>query len=120
MTSTAWCARPAARLFAGRFGVSYAIKANPNSAVLRALQPHLATFDASSFAEVHRALAAGMPAARISFCGAIDAGIGELVIESPDEACLASNHARASGRRQPCLVRINPLNVVSTQNWSGS
>ena len=108
-------------LFAGRFGVSYAIKANPNPAVLRALQPHLATFDASSLAEVHRALAAGMPAARISFSGpakrpdeirgAIDAGIGELVIESPDEARLASDHARAGGRRQPCLVRINPLKV---------
>lgn len=108
-------------LFGGRFGVSYAVKANPNAAVLRALRPHIATFDASSFAEVRRALAAGMPPARISFSGpakrrdeivsALEAGIGELVIESPDEARLASDHALSLGRRQPCLVRINPLRV---------
>ena len=77
------------QLFDGRFGVSYAIKANPNAALLTALQPHLDTFDASSFAEVHRAMDAGMPAGRISFSGpakrereitgAIDLGVGELV-----------------------------------------
>lgn len=108
-------------LFGSRFGVSYAIKANPNAALLRALQPRIATFDASSFLEVRRGIAAGMPAERISFSGpakrpeeiegAIDAGVGELVIESPDEARLASAHAAATGRRQPCLVRINPLKV---------
>ena len=108
-------------LFDGRFGVSYAIKANPNPAVLKALRPDLASFDASSFAEVRRALAAGMPAGRISFSGpakrpeeirgAIAAGIGELVIESPAEARMASDLVRATGRRQACLVRINPLKV---------
>jgi diaminopimelate decarboxylase len=110
-----------AALFGGRFGISYAIKANPNAALLGALKPHLATFDASAFAEVQRALAAGMPAARISFSGpakraeeitgAIDLGVGELVIENPDEARIASAHALRLRRRQPCLVRINPLKV---------
>lgn len=109
------------RLFGGRFGISYAIKANPCADLLRALRPHLATFDASSFAEVERALAAGMPAARITFSGpakrrfeiegAIDRGIGELVIESAGEARIASAHAVARGLRQPCLVRINPVKV---------
>lgn len=108
-------------LFNGRFGVSYAIKANPNAALLSALCPHLATFDASSFAEVHRALKAGMPADRISFSGpakrpdeitgSIDLGVGELVIENPAEARLASAHALSLGRKQPCLVRLNPLKV---------
>lgn len=108
-------------LFSGRFGISYAIKANPNAALLAALQPEIATFDASSFAEVQRALTAGMPAERISFSGpakrpleitgALDAGIGELIIESLPEARQASAHAQRTGRRQPCLVRINPLKV---------
>jgi diaminopimelate decarboxylase len=105
-------------LFGGRFGLSYAIKANPNAALLEALAPHLASFDASSFAEVRRGMAAGMPAARISFSGpakrpeeiraAVAEGVGELVVESLAEAQAASAHALALGRRQPVLVRINP------------
>lgn len=108
-------------LFAGRFGVSYAIKSNPNLALLTALRPGLSTFDASSGAEVMRAQAAGMDPGRITFSGpakrrfeielAIDAGIGEMVIESIDEARTASAMAVAKGRVQPVLVRINPLKV---------
>ena len=108
-------------LFENRFGVSYAIKSNPNAALLAGLQPELDTFDASSFAEVRRGMAAGMPPENISFsgpakrvaeiAGAIDAGIGELVIENPQEARIASAHACATGRIQPVLVRINPLRV---------
>ena len=108
-------------LFDGRFGLSYAIKANPNRAVLAALKPYLSTFDASSLAEVDRALDAGMDAARITFSGpakrdweitgAIDRRIGELVIESPAEAAIASAHARRQGLIQACLVRINPVSV---------
>lgn len=108
-------------LFSDRFGVSYAIKANPNAGLLQALQPEIATFDASSFGEVKRALATGMPAERISFSGpakrsfeisgAIDLGVGELVIESLQEAQEASYHAEQTGRQQACLVRINPIKV---------
>lgn len=110
-----------AGLFGDRFGISYAIKANPNPAVLAALCPYLATFDASSWAEVGRALAAGMPAERISFSGpakrdfeidgAVAAGLGELVIENPAEAIRASDQAQRLGRRQNCLIRLNPLRV---------
>lgn len=108
-------------LFSNRFDVSYAIKANPNAGLLQALRPEIATFDASSFGEVQRALRAGMPAERISFSGpakrsyeingAIDLNVGELVIESLPEAVEASRYAQKIGRRQPCLVRINPLKV---------
>lgn len=108
-------------LFGGRFGVSYAIKANPNPALLAALQPHLSTFDASSFAEVHRALAAGMPAAQVTFSGpakrlpeitgAIDIGVGELVIENLHEARQASAYAVQKAVTQTILVRLNPLEV---------
>ncbi|WP_300064330.1 type III PLP-dependent enzyme [uncultured Roseobacter sp.] len=108
-------------LFDNEFQISYAIKANPNAALMNALNPVIDTFDASSFAEVKRALAAGMPAGRVSFSGpakrpteitgAVDAGLGELVIETLQEARTASDHARSLGRRQPCLVRLNPLKV---------
>lgn len=108
-------------LFGGRFRISYAIKANPNAALLDALAPCVATFDASSFAEVRRGMAAGMPAARISFSGpakrpaeisaAVAASVGELVIESLSEARAASAYALALGRRQPVLVRINPARL---------
>ena len=108
-------------LFGDRFGVSYAIKANPNPALLAALEPGLSTFDASSFAEVKLALEAGMPAERITFSGpakreaeikgAIAAGLGELVVESLTEAHRASRIATARGVTQDILARINPLKV---------
>ena len=110
-----------AALFEGRFGLSYAIKANPNLAVLRHIRPWLSTFDASSFAEVERAVMAGMPPSRITFSGpakrreelerAIALGIGELVIENVDEASFASQFAEVQGVTQDVLVRINPSRV---------
>ncbi|WP_050526595.1 type III PLP-dependent enzyme domain-containing protein [Pseudorhodobacter aquimaris] len=108
-------------LFDGRFGISYAIKANPNPALLAAIKPLLSTFDASSIAEVHRALDAGMDADRITFSGpakrlpeitgAIDVGVGELVIENLHEARQASDYATRMGVEQTILVRLNPLEV---------
>jgi diaminopimelate decarboxylase len=108
-------------LFLGRFDISYAIKANPNLALMRAICPVLDSFDASSFAEVRRAVAAGMPAARLSFsgpakrpaelAGALRLGVGEVVLESLAEAQEVSGLAVAAGRVQPCLVRLNPVRV---------
>ena len=109
-------------LFGRHFGVSYAIKANPNIELLRRIRPHIVTFDASSFGEVQRALSAGMPASRITFSGpakraveierAIALGIGELVLESLTEAEKANTVAAALGRRQPVLIRINPATAA--------
>jgi diaminopimelate decarboxylase len=108
-------------LFGDRFGISYAIKANPNLALLRAIKPWLSTFDASSFAEVERAITAGMAPEHITLSGpakrpeeiarAIRLGLGELVIESLDEAYQASRLATDIGRVQDVLVRINPARV---------
>lgn len=113
--------RTLSTLFGDRFGLSYAIKANPNLTLLRAIQPWLSRFDASSFAEVERAIAAGMASADITFSGpakrreeiarAIAAGLGELVLEHGDEARQASEIAVALGRVQDVLVRINPMRV---------
>lgn len=108
-------------LFESRFDISYAIKANPNADLLKVMQPELDTFDASSFVEVQRAINAGMPPGRISFSGpakrrrelegAVAKGVGEMVIESVEEARALSLIAEQAGRKQPCLVRINPLKV---------
>lgn len=109
------------RLFAEQFLVSYAIKSNPNLGLLKSIQSSVDMFDASAFAEVERAISAGMPPERISFSGpakrlgelrgAVLAGVGELVIESLDEAIALSKITTELGRVQPCLVRINPLKV---------
>jgi len=108
-------------LFGDRFGLSYAVKANPNMAILQAVKPWLATFDASSIAEVERALVAGMAPARITFSGpakrdaelqrAIAVGVGEMVLENEGEARRLSRFAVAAGQVQKVLVRINPRRV---------
>src|SRR5205809_2631527 len=80
------------RLFGGRFDLSYAVKANPNIAILRELGSRVASYDVSSFGEIERVLKAGGAPERISFSGpgkregeirrAVELGIGELVCES--------------------------------------
>ena len=109
------------RLLGRWFGVSYAVKANPNTALLRAVRPLVSTFDASSWAEVARVLALGQDPARVTFSGpakrvweverAVAAGLGELVVESLGEAEEASRAALRLGRRQRVLLRINPIRV---------
>lgn len=110
-------------LFGRHFGVSYAIKANPNIELMRRILPLVATFDVSSYHEAERALAAGMPPTRITFSGpakreteirrAVEGGIGELVLESLAEADSANAFAAARNMRQPVLLRINPATVTS-------
>lgn len=105
-------------LFGRHFGVSYAVKANPNIQMMRHLLPHVATFDVSSYKEVERALDAGCPVDQITFSGpakrnvevvgAVDLGIGELVLESLTEADTANAAAAVRGVKQQVLIRINP------------
>jgi diaminopimelate decarboxylase len=107
------------RAFDGRFGLSYAVKANPNVELLRRILPSVETLDVSSFAEVERARRAGCAAERVTFSGpakrpfeirgAVREGVGELVLESLPEAELADQAAGELGRRQPVLLRINPI-----------
>ena len=56
-------------LLGGRFGISYAVKANPNTGLLKAIRDKVVTFDASALAEVERAMATGIGAERITFSG---------------------------------------------------
>lgn len=107
--------------FAGRFALSFAVKSNPNPALLRWLETRLSFLDISSIGEMRLALAAGWDADRLSFTGpgkrdfelaqAISLGLGELVVESLAEARAADAVARAIGRVQPILVRIAPDRV---------
>ena len=109
------------RLFGDAFGVSFAVKCNPNVELLRRILPLVDTLDVSSFKEVERSLAAGCPAERLTFSGpakrlgevrgAVAAGVGELVLESIAEAHMASAAATELGMVQDVLIRINPATM---------
>ncbi len=107
--------------FGGRFALSFAVKANPNPAMLEWLAPRIPLLDISSIGEMRLALHSGWDASRLSFTGpakrdaelaeAIAMGLGELVVESPREAIAANAIARSMGRRQNVLIRITPERV---------
>ncbi|WEK03711.1 MAG: type III PLP-dependent enzyme [Candidatus Devosia phytovorans] len=103
------------------FALSYAVKANPNPALLGWLRGRVPYLDVSSIGEVRRATSVGWPASELSFTGpakrqaeieeAIAFGVGELVLESLEEAETANDIARSLGRRQSVLVRLAPDHV---------
>jgi diaminopimelate decarboxylase len=107
------------RVFGNRFEVSFAVKSNPNLGVLRHLLGRVDTFDVSSFAEAQRVLAIGARPEDITFSGpgkreeelrrAVQAGVGEIVCESVDEAVSVDRYASRYERKAGILVRINPL-----------
>ena len=102
----------------GRAHVFYAMKANPNLAVLRVLADLGAGADTVSEGEIRKALAAGIPPSKIVFSGvgksdaelafAVDAGIYQVNVETEDELHALSRIAAARGRRQAAILRINP------------
>lgn len=103
------------------FHLSYAMKCNPNPDLLRWLAARVDLLDVSSGGELALALAAGWQAGRASFTGpakreaelqaAMQAGIGEIVIESPREARIISRLAQAAGQVQRVLIRLSPAQV---------
>ncbi|MET0587972.1 MAG: type III PLP-dependent enzyme [Novosphingobium sp.] len=107
--------------FDGRFALSYAVKCNPNPALLRWLNGRIEHLDISSVGELRLAVQAGWDPAQISFTGpakrqfeleeAIAAGLGLLVVESLREARMASAIASRLGMTQQVLVRIAPDSV---------
>ncbi|MGD9802725.1 MAG: diaminopimelate decarboxylase [Hyphomicrobiaceae bacterium] len=98
--------------------VFYAMKANPNLAVLNLLGGLGAGADTVSEGEIRKALAAGIPADRIVFSGvgktdaelafAVDAGIYQVNVETEGELTALSRVAAAKGREQAAVFRINP------------
>ncbi|UIJ45421.1 diaminopimelate decarboxylase [Sphingomonas cannabina] len=98
--------------------LAYAIKANPNLAVVNVLAKLGYGADVVSAGEMHRALAAGMPRETILFSGvgkrideleaALDAGIGQFNLEIEEEGAVLSELALARGVRAPAVLRVNP------------
>jgi len=104
--------------FGNRFRIRYAVKSNPNLTLLRRLKGVVDSVDVSSGGEVGRALEAGWDAAQIGFTGpgkserelleSVDVGLGEVVVESAEEAELLNRLAAQQRRRQRAVVRIAP------------
>lgn len=104
--------------FGGRFEISYAVKSNPNRALLQRIQQHVNRLDISSGGELRKAVDLGWPPQRISFTGpgkrlaelqaAIEHRIGEVIVESAEEAVSLDELAGSQGVKQAILVRIAP------------
>jgi diaminopimelate decarboxylase len=98
--------------------VAFAVKANPNAAVLATLANLGLGADVVSGGELLRALAAGIPADRIVFSGvgktqeemrlALEKGIFQFNMESQPEAEMLSEIALSMGKVAPVAYRINP------------
>jgi diaminopimelate decarboxylase len=98
--------------------VCYAVKANPNLAVVRALAARGAGADIVSEGELRRALAGGIPADKIVFAGvgktraemayALSAGIHQFNVESLPELDALDAVAREQGTTAPVALRVNP------------
>ena len=98
--------------------ILFAVKANPNLAVLRVLQREGFGADVVSGGELRRALAAGMTPDKIVFSGVgktraelelgLDTGIAQFNIESREEGRELAELAAARGEKARCALRINP------------
>lgn len=107
--------------FGQRFLVSYAVKCNPNLALLRKLRGVADLLDVSSGGEVSRGLQAGWKGEEQGFTGpakneaelrmSVDHQVGEVILESVDEANVLNQIAAHAGRTQRVLVRLGPARV---------
>jgi len=98
--------------------IAFAIKANPNVAVLHLLAQEGYGADVVSGGEMARALAAGMAPGAIVFSGvgktegelarALDAGIGQINLELEEEGEVLARLAHSRGTRAPATIRVNP------------
>jgi diaminopimelate decarboxylase len=103
---------------AGRTHVAFAVKANPNLAVLKVLAKAGMGADVVSKGELDRALAAGVPRHDIVFSGVgktadelvhgLGKGIGQFNIESEGEGRELAAIAAAGGTEAVATLRINP------------
>ena len=101
-----------------RVQVAFAVKANPNLAVLKVMQREGLGADVVSGGELARALAAGMAPADIVFSGVgkqhremiegLEAGIGQFNLESEEEGRELAAIAAARGQVAVCALRVNP------------
>lgn len=107
--------------------VAYASKAFTSIGMLRLLGELGLGADVASEGELRVACAAGIPGERIVVHGnnksrrelaaAIEAGVAFVVVDAADELDLLEEVARAAGRVQPVLVRVNPDIEVETHRY---
>jgi diaminopimelate decarboxylase len=98
--------------------VCYAVKANPNLAILNVFAKLGAGFDIVSGGELQRVLAAGGDAGKVVFSGvgktademrrALDAGILCFNVESAPELLRLNEVAGSLGKIAPVSLRVNP------------
>ncbi len=98
--------------------VAFAVKANPNAAVLATLAAEGLGGDVVSIGEFHRAAAAGIAPRDIVFsgvgktademAGALKGGVGQFNLESVEEAEMLSQVASGLGMDAPIAFRVNP------------
>ena len=98
--------------------LAFAVKSNPNLAVIRLLANEGYGADVVSAGEMDRALAGGVPAAEIVFSGvgktarelneALAKGVGQFNIESEEEGVELTAIAAAKGMRAVATLRVNP------------
>ena len=106
--------------------VAYAVKANPNAAVLATLAAEGLGADVVSIGEYRRAIAAGFPPERIVFSGvgktapemayALERGLCQFNLESVVEAEMMSEVATRLGIAAPVAFRVNPDVVAGTHS----
>jgi diaminopimelate decarboxylase len=104
--------------------IAYAVKANPNAAVIATLAGAGLGADVVSGGEYRRARAAGVPPERIVFSGvgktaeemalALQGGLYQFNLESLCEAEMLSQVASALGRTAPIGFRVNPDVLAGT------
>ncbi|MBW8753989.1 MAG: diaminopimelate decarboxylase [Sphingomonadales bacterium] len=98
--------------------IAFAVKANPNLAVLKLLAREGYGADVVSGGEMDRALAAGIPPEGVVFSGvgktaaelarALEAGIGQFNLESEEEGIELAALAAARGLTAAAALRVNP------------
>ena len=109
------------RVFAGRMGISYAVKANPNRALLRGMEASIAGLDVSSGGELLRGLECGYAPERLSFSGpgksleelalAVDKRCGEIIVESVQEMIDLDLLAAKRHAKMNAVIRVCPQSV---------
>jgi diaminopimelate decarboxylase len=105
-------------------GIRYAVKANDNHAILRAIAQNGAGADIVSGGELRKCLAAGFDPTSILFSGvgkvadeidlAIQTGIEAIHLESSEELSMVEARARVLGKKVKVGIRLNPDVAVST------
>ena len=103
---------------AGKIHLAFAVKSNPNLAVLRVLANQGFGADVVSGGELERAIAAGMKPADIVFSGVgktraelnlgLDRQIGQFNLESEEEGQMLAEIAAARGIKASATLRVNP------------